>query len=151
MTEAVENVSGRCLCGAVSFAAEIANRHVGVCHCSMCRRWSGGVVFALEGARSVTFSGDENLGVFASSDWGERCFCKVCGSNLVWRSPMFGHIVVMAGALDDNSGLEFTSQIYVDHKPAFYDFANKTTMETEAEFVAKFAPPDSHNFENDNG
>jgi hypothetical protein len=90
-----------------------------------------------------TASGKPGAVHYASSAWGERCFCRVCGSNLVWRSPELGMTSVMAGSLDDESALTITSQIFIDHKPEYYDFANETPMETEADIVARFAPGDS--------
>ena len=41
------------------------------------------------------------------------------------------------------SGYAFTSQIFIDEKPAYYDFANKTHNMTGAEVFAAFAPPDA--------
>ena len=40
--------------------------------------------------------------------------------------------MVSAEAFDDTSGFAFTSQIFVDEKPAYYDFANKTKSMTGA-------------------
>ena len=143
MTSSVSRLDGKCLCGAVTFTVNSPNRHVGVCHCKMCRTWSGGVVFALEDATDLQISGEDSMTVYKSSDWGERCFCKVCGTSLFWRSPTFGHTAVMAGALTDTTGLEFTSQIFIDSKPDYYDFANDTKKMTEQEFLAQFAQTDS--------
>ncbi len=136
-------IPGKCLCGAVQFTVTAKKPNVGVCHCKMCRTWSGGVVFALSEVEALDISKDDNLGIYKSSEWGERCFCKTCGSNLFWRSPSYDHVAVMAGALDDSVALNFTSEIYTDSKPAYYAFANDTKKMTEAEFVALFAdaPP----------
>lgn len=139
MTGEPTTVKGKCLCGAVTFAATTKTNHIGACHCSMCRTWSGGVVFALEDASDLKISGEENMTVYKSSDWGERCFCGKCGTNLFWRSSQFGHTAVMAGALEDQAGLKFVSEIFVDAKPAHYAFANDTKKMTEAEFLAQFA------------
>jgi hypothetical protein len=38
---------------------------------------------------------------------------------------------------------EFTEQIFIDRKPAYYDFANQTVTLTEAEVLAKFAPSET--------
>jgi hypothetical protein len=47
---------------------------------------------------------------------------------------------VSAEAFDDRTGFKFTSQIFIDDKPAYYDFANKTHNMTGAEVFAAFAP-----------
>ena len=40
-------MKGTCLCGAVEVVAGDATQ-IGLCHCSMCRRWTGGPFFAVE-------------------------------------------------------------------------------------------------------
>ena len=45
-----------------------------------------------------------------------------------------------AGTLDDQASLTLNEQIFVDEKPGWYDFANKTGMLTGAEVFAKYAP-----------
>ncbi len=39
---------GSCLCGAVSLSTTSMNHHVAACHCSMCRKWGGGPLLAVE-------------------------------------------------------------------------------------------------------
>jgi hypothetical protein len=133
--------TGGCLCGAVRFAARPKNHDVGVCHCSMCRRWAAGPFFAMECEGAVQVADKTNLGVYRSSEWAERCFCKTCGRVLFYRlvgKDNFG--VISAEALDDRAGLKFASQIFIDDKPGYYDFANTTHNMTGAEVFAAFAP-----------
>jgi len=137
----VQELTGKCLCGAITFTVASPSGRIGACHCKMCRTWSGGLVFAIEDARDLVISGEENLGVFKSSDWGERCFCKTCGTNLFWRSEQFNHTAVMAGSIEQEDRLTFASEIYVDRSPGYFAFANETNKMTEAEFLAQFAPP----------
>lgn len=139
MSSETLNLNGRCLCGGVQFTVKAASGSFGACHCSMCRKWSGGVLFALDEVSDLQVKNEDNLSVYASSDWGERCFCKVCGTNLFWRSAEFGHTAVMAGAIEDQTALTFVSEIFVDSKPDFYEFANNTKKYTEAEVLAQFA------------
>lgn len=130
-------VSGGCLCGAVRFSAVAGKSDVGVCHCTMCQRWSAGPFLALDcDAATLKVSDADALGVYASSEWGERCFCKTCGSSLMWRSRDGRHLVVSAGALDDTEMLRLASQIFIDQKPAYYAFANETIKMTGPEFIA---------------
>jgi hypothetical protein len=132
-------IRGRCLCGAVTFAAEVAKREVDVCHCGMCRRWSAGPCIGLGHDGAVAFEGAENIGVYKSSEWAERAFCKVCGSSLYYHLLGTDHYSFSAGALDDQSGLVLTSQIFIDEKPAYYDLANDTPKLTGAEVFAAFS------------
>ena len=72
---------GSCLCGAVRFAIKTANKSVGACHCSTCRKWGGGPLFAIECGSDVHFDGTKNISIFSSSDWAERGFCSTCGGQ----------------------------------------------------------------------
>ena len=135
-------ISGRCLCGAVTFSAEVARREAGVCHCRMCQSWTGGPFVAVECVEgSLAVGGAEHLGVYPSSAWATRQFCKTCGSTLFWRSNDGKFNAVSAGALDDKSDFTLVSEIFIDEKPAYYDFANKTKRMTGAEFTASLPVP----------
>lgn len=134
-------LKGHCLCGAVKFEAVPTGPTMGVCHCSMCRRWSGGVFMAVDCGASLKIEDESAVGVYHSSDWGDRCFCKTCGSTLFWRLRQGAHDVVAAQAFDDPGQFAFTSEIFVDDKPGNYAFANHTAKMTGAEFLATFAPP----------
>jgi hypothetical protein len=135
-----ERLSGKCLCGAVRFTAAPEKREMGVCHCGMCRRWAGGVFMGVNCGSTVKVEGEENLGVYASSGWAERCFCKKCGSTLFWRMRKGGMTVVSVQAFDCPADFAFTSEIFIDEKPASYAFANETHKMTGAEVMAMFAP-----------
>lgn len=135
-------ISGRCLCGAVKFKAPAAKREVDICHCSMCRRWSAGPYIGLGYDGALAFEGADNIGVYRSSEWAERAFCRVCGSSLYYHLLGTDHYSLSANALDDQSGLVLTLQIFIDEKPAYYDFANDTPKRTGAEVFAAFASSD---------
>lgn len=130
---ATRAVTGKCLCGAVRFQAEL-DPHVHACHCDMCRRWSGGPGMAAY-AESVEFSGKESLSTYASSDWAERGFCRTCGSSLFYLVKESQRYVIWTGALDDPSILELAGEIYIDEKPDFYDFAGDRRRLTGQEFL----------------
>ena len=133
-------VTGHCLCGAVRITLPEGPKTVGICHCGMCRRWSGGPTLAIEAGKEVEIDGREHIGTYRSSDWAERAFCKVCGCNLYYRLVEAGSYAVCAGLLEDQNDLSLTSQIFIDEKPDFYSFANETTNLTGAEVFALYAP-----------
>ncbi|GGD88070.1 aldehyde-activating protein [Aureimonas endophytica] len=130
-----ETLSGGCLCGAVRFGARLAKREMGVCHCGMCRRWSGGVFMAVE-VEHLDIADETKLGVYRSSDYGERVFCVVCGSSLFWRMQDGSTTVVSYQAFDRTADFSFETEIFIDEKPAAYEFANHTKKMTGAQFVA---------------
>ena len=127
-------MTGRCLCGAVSYKAEGVKTEHHACHCGMCRKWGGGPAFAAV-VESIEFEGEEQIGHYDSSDWAERCFCKNCGTSLYYRLKESGHIVVWVGTFDDQSPFRLVGEIYVDHKPGGFDFAGDHPRMTEREFL----------------
>ena len=134
---------GSCLCGAVSLSTTSIDRHIAACHCSMCRKWGGGALLAVECGSDVSFGGEENIGVYQSSEWAERGFCKQCGSHLYYRLKQNHQYYIPAGIFDNDEGLVFAHQVFIDEKPAYYSFANETKNITGAELFAQFAPPSS--------
>lgn len=107
----------------------------------MCRRWGGGPFLEINCGADVTFDGEEHVRVYDSSTWAERGFCGKCGSHLFYRLKESGMHVVPVGLFEDDSELTFTSQVFVDERPDYYDFVNDTEKLTGAELFAKFAPP----------
>lgn len=133
-------LTGQCMCGAARFTATPKSHESGVCHCGMCRKWSGGMMFMVDCAGPVVFDDDTAVTAYASSDWGERVFCKTCGCNLAWRLRDGSHTVVSLMALNTDEQFPVDHQIYIDEKPAIYDLAQKTKTMTGAEVIAMFAP-----------
>jgi hypothetical protein len=109
------------------------------CHCGNCRKWSGGVFLSVRCGTSVVFNDDAPLVSYVSSEWAERVFCGRCGTSLVWQMRDGSAQIVSIQAFDDPAAFEFTLQMYIDHKPPTYDFANRTEMLTEADVIAKYA------------
>lgn len=130
---------GSCLCGEVRLAANIKNHHIGACHCSLCRKWGGGPLFAVECEDEVSFEGTEHISTFSSSEWAERGFCKQCGTHLFYRLKESGHYAIPVGLLEDNGQWQFVEQIFIEQKPAFYAFAQKTKDLTGEEVFAQHA------------
>jgi hypothetical protein len=130
--------AGGCLCGAVRFTATPATHEVDACHCGMCRRWSGGVYLCVPCA-DVTIEDEATVTAYKSSGYGERVFCKTCGSSLFWRMQDGSMTVVSLQAFDDVSGFVFAEEIFVDSKPTIYEFANDTRKLTGEEFFARAA------------
>jgi hypothetical protein len=131
-----ERVSGKCLCGATTFVASLADGAMHACHCAACRRWTGGMLLYLP-VEPGSFSSAGSTEVFKSSSWAERGFCAVCGSSLFWRMQDGSSVDVSAQAVDDPGRFPFASEIFVEEKPANYDFANATVKRTGAEVMAE--------------
>lgn len=128
----------KCLCGTVQFSLPADQDKVGACHCNMCRKWSGGPFFAIHVAGGLTFEGQEAITVFDSSEWAERGFCSRCGSHLFYRLKQNGDVYIPPGLLENQDGLTFESQVFIDEKPCYYTFTNETSNLTGPELFAMF-------------
>lgn len=134
---------GSCLCGSVRVIASDSSNSVGACHCGMCRRWGGGPFIEVSCGSAVSIEGEEFVSVFASSEWAERGFCSKCGTHLFYRLKESQQHMIPVGLFADDANLVFESQVFIDEKPGFYEFSNKTENMTGAELFAKYAPPDA--------
>ena len=130
---------GRCLCGDVEITVSNRSLHVGACHCSTCRKWSGAPYMEVNCGTDVSFAGEEHVKVFNSSEWAERAFCSNCGTHLFYRLKGTGEHMVSVGLFEDNENFVFDNQVFIDEKPGFYSFAEDTKKLTGAELFAMFS------------
>ncbi len=137
MTEVVKG-RGSCLCGAIKFKANTINLKMGACHCGTCRKWGGGPFMAVDCGSDVDFENVETLTVFNSSDWAERGFCGTCGTHLFYRLKESDQYMMPAGTLNIESDCNFDQQVFIEEKPSYYTFSNKTKDMTGAELFALF-------------
>lgn len=134
------SAEGSCLCGKIKLTSKSMDQNFGACHCSMCRKWGGGPLLAVDCGTEVTIEGKESLGVFDSSEWAERGFCKECGSHLFYRLKQTQQYIVPVGIMNQHQQLGFDHQVFVDEKPEHYNFSNQTKNMTGAEVFAMYAP-----------
>ncbi len=132
-------LTGHCLCGAVEIT--VSGGHdprPGICHCRMCQRWSGGVFMCFEApADAVSVRGDVTR--YASSDFAERAFCPVCGSNLWMRNTddASASFELMPGLFDTARDWPLRSEIYTDDAMAAAQIGGNHPKATRAEYEAK--------------
>lgn len=131
-------VKGSCLCGGVHVQVEKVAGKVGACHCGMCRKWGGGPLLAVDCGTEVSFTGKESISTFSSSEWATRGFCKQCGTHLFYRLNTSNQYIMPVGLLENIDELLFDHQIFIDKKPSYYSFSNKTADMTEAEVFAMY-------------
>lgn len=113
---------GGCLCGAVRYRVQGDLRPVIACHCQQCRRTSGNYVTATSCARdAIDVTGEVTW--YASSESAKRGFCPTCGSQLFWDGPDL-HLSIMAGTLDDATGLSIDGHIFCADKGAYYEITD---------------------------
>ena len=117
--------SGSCLCGGVRYRVGGPLSDVGACHCSQCRKTTGHYFVATSCAKTdLTLESDETLAWYDSSSRARRGFCSRCGSSLFWEGVGREEIDILAGTLDQPTGLKMTDHIYVADKGDYYEIAD---------------------------
>ena len=135
---------GGCLCGAVRFTARLTGTNFGVCHCEMCRKWTGSALMGVTvPVENVSWTGDDHIARRQTSAWAERAWCRECGSGLYYRitaeGPMSLNYELPVGILDDVNGLSLVNEIYIDEKPDCFSYAGAgRNVLTRAEVRSRF-------------
>ena len=98
-------VKGSCLCGGVEFEVTGEFEPRSFCHCTSCKRLSGGAGTANARARSDEIEivkGRELLRTYTPEGGSAKTFCSVCGSNLFGGGwPESDEASVRLSAIDD--------------------------------------------------
>ena len=114
--------SGSCHCGSVKYQA-IDVSDIWYCHCRQCQHLTGHFVSAAGVKR-------QNLKIFGAVNWlpisqaSQSGHCKSCGSYLLWDSKGFDTISLLAGSLDETSGLNVKGHIFVSEKADYYSITD---------------------------
>ncbi len=129
---------GKCLCGAVQVKGDFEDA-VTACHCTMCQTWTGGgPLYAIRVKDDLQVTGEDALQAHHASDWGERVFCKACGTHLWWKMQGKPVAFVAPGLFAGQGGMTLTEEIFVDHRAGWIAQAEGASQSTEAEEMAKF-------------
>ena len=124
MSDLPERHTGGCLCGAVRYEVRGPLRDVVNCYCSMCQRLHGGVGPHSKAAKAdIAIIEGRGLKWYASSDRARRGFCGTCGSSLFWEPVDQPGTGILAGTLDQPTGLATIGHIFVDEKCDFIEIA----------------------------
>jgi hypothetical protein len=106
------NLQGGCLCGAVRYEIAtggdtgVSPSHLAgtYCHCSMCRKATGGgyaMLFSVPRS-AMSWTGGAPT-IYRSSPVATRGFCAACGSPLFYDGDAEPMLSMTAGSLDDPS------------------------------------------------
>jgi len=108
---------GSCLCGAVRFEVTEPFVSVSACHCTSCKKISGGTGTVSGRARTETIrilSGEEVLRTYQPAEGLAKTFCSSCGSNLFGGGwPESEHASVRLSAIDSPFDTKPQAHIYV--------------------------------------
>jgi hypothetical protein len=98
----VTPIGGSCLCGAVRFEVTEPFVTVSYCHCTNCKKLSGGTGTVNGRARTDAIrvlEGAKLLRPFQPAEGTAKTFCSVCGSNLFgggWPDSEFASVRLSA-------------------------------------------------------
>jgi len=119
-------LTGKCLCGAVSYVVADEFAYAANCHCSNCRRATGSAFKPFAGiARDklrITAGADRRM-VHGEEDAGD-IHCGQCGSLLysVVRNGAYVHVAM--GTLVDAPSIRPTHHIFVGSKAPWLDITD---------------------------
>lgn len=111
---------GECNCGAVAFQLGGDLAGVYVCHCSICRRFTGSNGIAVVLVDNDAFRwirGEEHIATWKkpNADW-QAWFCRICGSSLPGSNDET-RMFVPAGLISEGGeGLRVIHHVWVDSK-----------------------------------
>jgi hypothetical protein len=112
----VTPLAGSCLCGGVRFEVTEPFERTTYCHCTNCKKISGGAGTVSGRVASTAIrilSGEQLLRSFQPREGSAKTFCSVCGSNLFGGGwPDSEHASVRLSAIDS----------YFDRKPESHIF-----------------------------
>ena len=103
-------LTGRCLCGQVTYAFEGEPESMKYCHCDTCRRVTGSAFNIGVGVPRDQLVTEGETRTHVHTNGSTRVFCPTCGTPLwtVGRKSVW----IRAGTLDSSEGLEPTSQVW---------------------------------------
>ena len=117
-------IEGGCLCGDVAFRIDATALPLYRCHCSICRRASGGGASAatiVPRARFVWASGEDRIVGWRRPTGYRGDFCGRCGAPV--PNPIGGerYVWVPAGALEANATANVVVHLCAASRPAWDD------------------------------
>lgn len=128
-------LSGACLCGAVTYSVDADPVIVANCHCTDCQKQTGSAFSTVVGvpAAAMAISGDSlRTHVTVGTDRGEdanRKFCSQCGSpiaSFIDGEPAMAYI--KSGTLDDTSWLSPVVDVWCESRQPWVDSGDRATL-----------------------
>src|SRR5262245_8716861 len=107
-------LTGGCQCGAVRYAVEGAPSAAAICHCRMCQKATGSIVWPLfTVARSAFSLTRGEISHYRSSSAALRGFCRACGTPLTFEPGDEDTIDLGVGTLDCPADVKPTEQYWI--------------------------------------
>ncbi len=133
-------VRGACNCGAVAFEADGRARDVYVCHCSICRRHTGGTGIAVVLVETAGFrwlQGEEAIRMWQKpgADW-QAWFCGTCGSPVPGTNDATRMFIPAGLIAEGGEELRIAAHLWVGSKAGWEEIGGTAEQHPEG-FRAK--------------
>jgi hypothetical protein len=118
-----KTLTGTCLCGAVEYEVADEFAYAVNCHCSQCRRATGGAFKPFAGidrSKLRLTKGQDSLLIFGDIKASHDVHCKLCGSFLYSAIHESQRVHVTLGTLVDAPSIRPTAHIFVGSKAPWY-------------------------------
>ena len=127
---------GRCNCGATAFEIDDDLDQVFVCHCSICRRYTGAngiAVVVVENAAFRWLRGEDRISRWKKpdADW-ESFFCRICGSALPGPNDPTRTFIPAGLISEGGENLRVTQHIWVGSKAVWDEIGDSGRRHDEA-------------------
>lgn len=121
-------LKGKCNCNTVSFEIDTLVQDVFVCHCSICRRSTGGTGIAVTVVRNNSFhwlTGKEQISLWSKPghDW-QTSFCSICGSTLPGKNDEHNMYIPVSLFCDGVENLKVAHHLFVGSKAAWEEIGD---------------------------
>ncbi|HEX9813842.1 MAG TPA: GFA family protein [Myxococcota bacterium] len=125
---------GGCLCGALRFSAAVRPIDAGYCHCKLCQRSTGAPVLAWASFPVEAFAYTKGRATrYASSAWGHREFCNLCGTQICYRKTDAATTVdVNVGSMDNPAEFPPEHHLYFKDRISWFDTADDLPRNAES-------------------
>ena len=128
----MKELTGRCHCGAVSYAVRGEVKSIVNCHCNMCRGMNGAAFSSyaiVNRDELVVIRGAEVLRPYAVTETGRKHYCAECGSPVFNTNiERYGdHAMLYLGTLRDPGKLPEPLNIFHEDRLAWTDAVGDLT------------------------
>ncbi|HLU64767.1 MAG TPA: GFA family protein [Kofleriaceae bacterium] len=118
----MSKLEGHCYCGAVKVSVPADAFGVIACHCDDCQKMHGNFFAMLRVEKAdASWTGEDSIQWYQSSEKVRRSFCKTCGSRLAKDPTDRSVILVSVGLFDRTLDRGIQKQVHEGDKPAWYD------------------------------